>query len=150
MEKSTKVLETQEKPLPSKVLSFKSAEASLVKVNRPPIDVCSSTWRLITWEKLGASKWRKHWAKVLGSIDNFWFLCMAQLLSTNSLTQTADSETYEAVEVEMPVVLFKAEAEPLQPDSISVRKKSLEHVVRFLPPRCLDSQMGVQTCLSVF
>ena len=33
MEKSKKVLETQEKPLPSKVLSFKSLEASLVKVN---------------------------------------------------------------------------------------------------------------------
>lgn len=75
---------------------------------------------------------------------------MAQLLSTNSLTQTTDSETYEAVEVEMRVGLFKAEAEPLQPDSISVRKKGLEHVVSFLPPRCLDSQMGVQTCLSVF
>ena len=62
---------------------------------------------------------------------------MAQILSINSLTQTTNSETYEAMEeeeVEMQVVLFKAEAEPLQPDSISVRKKGWNMwLVSFLP-----------------
>ena len=62
---------------------------------------------------------------------------MAQMLSINFLTQTTNSETYEVMEeeeVEMWVVLFKAEAEPLQPDSISVRKKGWNMwLVSFLP-----------------
>ena len=38
----------------------------------------------------------------------------------------------EEEEEKMWVVLFKTEAEPLQPDSVSVRKRGSEHLVSFL------------------
>lgn len=49
---------------------------------------------------------------------------MRQVLSITPLTQTINSESYVATEEEEEAwdVLFKAEAEPLWPDSISAKE----------------------------
>lgn len=100
----------------------------------------SNTWGLIAQERRGPLNEYKSPIKIIGL---FLIFIHGLNIVYNFWTQTFNSEIYvivEEVEEEPWVVLYQTEMEPLQPDWISARERGLEHLVSFLPLKCLDIQ----------